>query len=87
MHYLYRYVCILNVFFYMCIWTIVCNKEFIIRILESETIESSHWLLTKRLHFLTKFPNLYYYILTLLNKNPNMICLINMCISVIRLLF
>ena len=29
MHYLYRYVCILNVF-YMCIWTIVCNKEFII---------------------------------------------------------
>ena len=30
MHYLYRYVCILNVFFYMCIWTIVCNKEFII---------------------------------------------------------
>ena len=27
MHYLYRYVCILNVFFYMCIWTIVCNKE------------------------------------------------------------
>ena len=29
MHYLYRYVCILNVFFYMCIWTIVCNKEFI----------------------------------------------------------
>ena len=33
MHYLYRYVCILNVFFYMCIWTIVCNKEFIIIIL------------------------------------------------------
>ena len=30
MHYLYRYVCILNVFFYMCIWTIVCNKEFIL---------------------------------------------------------
>ena len=30
------------------------------RILESETIESSHWLLTKRLHFRTKFPNLYY---------------------------
>ena len=28
MHYLYRYVCILNVF-YICIWTIVCNKEFI----------------------------------------------------------
>ena len=33
MHYLYRYVCILNVFFYMCIWTIVCNKEFIIIII------------------------------------------------------
>ena len=30
------------------------------RILESETIESSHWLLTKRLHFRTKFPILYY---------------------------
>ena len=30
MHYLYRYVCILDVFFYICIWTIVCNKEFII---------------------------------------------------------
>ena len=29
-------------------------------VLESETIESSHWLLTKRLHFRTKFPNLYY---------------------------
>ena len=28
MHYLYRYICILNVF-YICIWTIVCNKEFI----------------------------------------------------------
>ena len=28
MHYLYRYICILNVF-YKCIWTIVCNKEFI----------------------------------------------------------
>ena len=25
-----RYFCILNVFFYICIWTIVCNKEFII---------------------------------------------------------
>ena len=33
MHYLYRYVCILNGFFYMCIWTIVCNKEFIIIII------------------------------------------------------
>ena len=33
MHYLYRYVCILNVFFYICIWTIVCNKEFIIIII------------------------------------------------------
>ena len=30
------------------------------RILESETIESSHWLLTKRLHFRPKFPNLDY---------------------------
>ena len=30
MHYLYRYVCILNVFFYICTWTIVYNKEFII---------------------------------------------------------
>ena len=29
MHYLYRYVCILNVFFHICIWTNVCNKEFI----------------------------------------------------------
>ena len=30
MHYLYRYVCILNVFLYMYkLWTIVCNKEFI----------------------------------------------------------
>ena len=29
MHYLYRYVCILN-FFYICIWTIVCNKDIII---------------------------------------------------------
>ena len=36
MHYLYRYVCILNVFFYICIWTIVCNKEFIIRKREIE---------------------------------------------------
>ena len=27
MHYLYRYICILNVF-YICIWTIVFNKEF-----------------------------------------------------------
>ena len=37
MHYLYRYVCILNVFFYMCIWTIVCNKEFIIIIIILQT--------------------------------------------------
>ena len=36
MHYLYRYVCILNVFFYICIWTIVCNKEFIITLLLSQ---------------------------------------------------
>ena len=35
MHYLYRYVCILNGFFYMCIWTIVCNKEFIIIIIDT----------------------------------------------------
>ena len=29
MHYLYRYVCILNVFFYICIWAMFSNKEFI----------------------------------------------------------
>ena len=33
MHYLYRYGCILNVFFYICIWIIVCDKEFIIIII------------------------------------------------------
>ena len=33
MHYLFRYVCILNVFFYTCIWTILSNKEFIIIII------------------------------------------------------
>ena len=32
MHYLYRYVYIL-MFCYTCIWTIVCNKEFIIFII------------------------------------------------------
>ena len=26
MHYLYRYICISNVF-YICIWAIVCNKD------------------------------------------------------------
>ena len=36
MHYLYRYVCILNVF-YICIWTIVCNKECIINGEKSDT--------------------------------------------------
>ena len=41
MHYLYRYVCILNVFFYMCIWTIVCNKELIIWfVYKKKTIDS-----------------------------------------------
>ena len=37
MHYLYRYVCILNVFLYICIWTIVCNKEFITIIILRDT--------------------------------------------------
>ena len=46
MHYLYRYVCILNVFFYMCIWTIVCNKEFILFIYRLKSIYPHRVLLT-----------------------------------------
>ena len=50
MHYLYRYVCILNVFFYMCIWTIVCNKEFIIIIIYRISENVSIFIFYKNIH-------------------------------------
>ena len=56
MHYLYRYVCILNVFFYICIWTIVCNKKFIIILCIDSRSQRDHdgqWsrINTSQLHF------------------------------------